>query len=62
MATVEPAAEELFVGLENAELDLPERRVGFRMRAENVLVVAFLIVIQLVWFAAFGYAAYRFIF
>jgi hypothetical protein len=62
MATVEPAAEELFVGLENAETALPERWVRLRARAENVFVVAFLIAIQLAWFAAFAYAAYRFLF
>ena len=62
MSTVEPAAEELFVGLENAETNLPERWVGVRARAENVIVVAFLIVVQLAWAAAFAYAAYRFIF
>ena len=57
MATVEPATEELFVGLENAVTDLPERWT----RAENALVIAFLLLVQLAWLAAFAYAAYRFI-
>ena len=61
MAAVEPAAEELFVGLENAEARDPERWVRWRARAENIAVVALIVLVQLAWFSAFAYAAYRFI-
>ena len=62
MSTVQPEAEKLFVGLDDAESARPERFLSLRTRAENTSVVALLIMIQLAWFAAFGYAAYRFIF
>jgi hypothetical protein len=62
MAVVESAANEVFAGLENAETALPERWVQFRDRATDVAFAVVIAVVQLVWLAAFGVAACRFIF
>jgi len=62
MAAVEPAAEELFVGLEDAKTRMPKRWVELRQRVEDTAVIAFIVAVQLAWIAAFAYAAYRFIF
>jgi hypothetical protein len=61
MAAVEPATTDAFVGLEDAETRLPDRWAARRDRAVNAAVIGFIVVMQLAWFAAFGYAAYRFI-
>jgi fatty acid desaturase len=62
MAAVDPAAEQLFVGLEDAETHLPERWMKRRERLENAAVIAFIVAVQLAWLAAFVYAAYLFVF
>jgi hypothetical protein len=62
VAAIEPAASDGFVGLEDAERRLPERWAMRRDRMVNAAVIGFIAVIQVAWFALFGYAAYRFIF
>jgi len=62
MSTVEPTAGDVFVGLENAETQLPERWLALRDRLQSAAVVGVVLAVQLGWLAAFGYAAYRFIF
>jgi hypothetical protein len=55
------ATEELFVGLDHAETQVPERWVGPFERARARLVLVVMVALQVGWLAAFVYAAFRFI-
>jgi hypothetical protein len=55
------AAEELFVGLDHAETQVPERWVGRFERARERVVLVALVALQVGWLGAFLYAAYRFV-
>lgn len=59
MTVVETAVEDLFVGLENAEVR-HDSDVG--RRATQAAVAALILGVEIGWLAAFAYAAYMFVF
>jgi hypothetical protein len=62
MLLAESGAEGTFVGLDDAETRLPDRWIALTERVQNAAVIAFIVCVQLAWLAAFGYAAYLFLF
>lgn len=59
MTVVETAAEDLFVGLENAELRHAPVATGRLVRAA---VGGLIVAVELAWLGAFAYAVYLFVF
>lgn len=59
MTVVETTAEELFVGLEDAE----ERGIPVPLkRAADLGIMGVIVAVEMSWLAAFAYAAFIFIF
>jgi hypothetical protein len=62
MTVVEPAGQDLFVGLgKRAETHLPPHWVLRTERMRGASLTALVILVQVVWVVALGYAAYHFL-
>ena len=62
MAAVEPTSEELFSGLgKHAETHLPPEWAARRDRLSRASFDALVMLVELSWVVALGYAAYRFL-
>lgn len=59
MTVVETAAEDLFVGLEDAEEEGASVALG---RAARVGIMGLIVGVEMAWLAAFSYAAFVFLF